>query len=51
MVLHISIRKCLSKAFYFVSRKCSGSTGNAEDDEDLTLDVGVIRKGDKVLVC
>ena len=35
--------KCPSKAVNFVSRKCSASTGNAENDGDVTLHGDVIQ--------
>ena len=35
---------CLSKAVDFVCRKCSGSTRNTENDENVTLNGNVIKK-------
>ena len=42
------IQKCLSKAVDFKCRKCSGSTGDAENDGDVTLDGDLIEKGQSV---
>ena len=43
------MRKCFSKAVGFACRKCSDSTGNAEDDGDVTLVGDVIEKMTKFL--
>ena len=37
-------RKCLTKTVDFVCKKCSSSTGNVEDNEDVTLDGDVVEK-------